>query len=183
MGKYYYAGDVILGLCQNQICEHIYAAIVVKKSPVALLWLLLLVATSSSAVSLGRHRGAALIGRPLDISVQAVLDAQEDPAGLCLDADVFYGDNKLGKSRVRISAEKISPSGPDAVIHIRSSALIDEPVVTFYLRVGCQQKTEKRYVVLADLASEAAPGALPVVTPPASDSSISPASARRKPFW
>jgi tetratricopeptide (TPR) repeat protein len=174
----------------------------VKKSPVVLFWLLLLAATSSSAVSLGRHRGAALIGRPLDISVQAVLDAQEDPAGLCLDADVFYADNKLAKSRVRVTAEKISASGPEALIRIQSSALVDEPVVTLYLRVGCQQKTEKRYVVLADMASEVAPGALPVVTPqvarsapgintgntgsvaaqsantsPGSDSSISPASA------
>ena len=167
MGKYYYAGDVSLGLCQNRVFNFIYSAIVVKKIPVVLFWLLLLAATNSSALSLGRHRGAALIGRPLDISVQAVLDVQEDPAGLCLDADVFYGDNKLGKSRVRVSAEKISPAGPDAVIHIRSSALIDEPVVTFYLRVGCQQKTEKRYVVLADMASEAALGALPTITPQA----------------
>ena len=149
-------------------------------------WLLLLAVTSSTAVSLGRHRGAALIGRPLDISVQAVLDAQEDPAGLCLDADVFYSDNKLAKSRVRVTAEKISPSAPEALIRIQSSALVDEPVVTLYLRVGCQQKTEKRFVVLADMASEVAPGALPVVTPqaarsantsPGSDSSISPASA------
>ncbi len=154
-----------------------YAAIVVKKSPVVLFWLLLLAATSSSAVSLGQHRGVALIGRPLDISVQAVLDAQEDPAGLCLDADVFYGDNKLDKSRVLVTAEKIPLSGPDAVIHIRSSALVDEPIVTLNLRVGCQQKTEKRYVILADLASEVAPGALPIITPSASDSSISPASA------
>ncbi len=189
MGKYYYAGAGPFGLCQNQLCEHIHAAIVVKKSPLVLFWLLLLAATSSSAVSLGRHRGAALIGRPLDISVQAVFDAQEDPAGLCLDADVFYGDSKLGKSRVRVTAEKISSSAPESVIHIRTSVPIDEPVVTLYLRVGCQQKTEKRYVVLADMASEVAPGALPVITPqaarsapvvntpPASDSSISAASA------
>ena len=189
MGKYYYAGAGPFGLCQNQLCEHIYAAIVVKKSPLVLFWLLLLAATSSSAVSLGRHRGAALIGRPLDISVQAVFDAQEDPAGLCLDADVFYGDSKLGKSRVRVTTEKISSSAPESVIHIRSSVPVDEPVVTLYLRVGCQQKAEKRYVVLADMASEVAPGALPVITPqaarsapvvntpPASDSSISAASA------
>ena len=179
MGKYYYAGFGILGLCQNQVCELIYAAIVVKKSPVALLWLLLLVATSSSAVSLGRHRGAALIGRPLDISVQAVLDAQEDPAGLCLDADVFYADNKVDKSRVRVTVEKISQPGSDAVVRIRSSALVDEPIVTLYLRVGCQQKTEKRYVVLADMASEAAPGELPFVAPQAARSvpGITPGSA------
>ncbi len=141
-----------------------------KKSSLVLFWLLLLAATSSSAVSLGQHRGAALIGGPLDISVQAVLDAQEDPAGLCLDADVFYGDNKLGKSRIRVTVEKIPPSGPDAVIRIRSSALVDEPVVTLYLRVGCQQKTEKRYVVLADMASEVAPGAPPLITPQAARS-------------
>ena len=138
-----------------------------KKSTVALFWLLLLVVTASSAVSLGRHRGPALIGSALDISVLAVLDGQEDPASLCLDADVFYGDNKLGKSRVRVSAEKISSSGPDAVIHIRSSAFVDEPVVTLYLRVGCQQKTERRYVILADMASEVASSPLPNNAPQA----------------
>ena len=106
-------------------------------------------------MSLGRHRGAALIGRPLDISVQAVLDTQEDLAALCLDADVFYADYKLQKSRVQVTAEKTSPAGLDAVIRIRSAVLVDEPVVTLYLRLGCQQKTERRYVVLADLVSEA----------------------------
>lgn len=34
--------------------------------------------------------------------------------------------------------------------------LVDEPVVTIYLRVGCQLKTERRYVTLAELVSEAA---------------------------
>ena len=132
------------------------------------------------ATSLGRHRGAVLIGRPLDISVQAVLDAQENLSSLCLDADVFYADNKLDKSRVRVTAEKASPTSQDAVIRIRSAAVIDEPVVTVYLRVGCQQKTERRYVALADMASETVPEkasqsaaqavapSLPVVTPRAS---------------
>ena len=132
------------------------------------------------ATSLGRHRGAVLIGRPLDISVQAVLDAQEDLSSLCLDADVFYADNKLDKSRVRVTAEKASPTSQDALIRIRSAAVIDEPVVTVYLRVGCQQKTERRYVALADMASETVPEKasqpaaqpvaplLPVVTPRAS---------------
>ena len=115
---------------------------------------MLLAAANSIATSLGRHRGAALIGRPLDISVQAVLDAQDDVSGLCLDADVFYADNKLDKSRVRVTAEKGASGPQDAVIRIRSTSLIDEPVVTIYLRVGCQQKTERRYVLLADLVSE-----------------------------
>lgn len=139
-----------------------------KKSSIFLLGLLLFAAVDSMAMSLGRHRGAVLIGRPLDISVQAVLDAQEDLTRLCLDADVFYADNKLDKSRVRVTAEKTSPTAQDAVIRIRSAIVIDEPVVTVYLRVGCQQKTERRYVALADMVSDAVsektsqPGAQPV---------------------
>lgn len=74
-------------------------------------------------MSLGRHRGAALIGRPLDIAVPAVLDAQDDTAKLCLEADIFYADNKLDKSRVRVAVEKALPTGPDALIRIRSSVV------------------------------------------------------------
>lgn len=118
---------------------------------------MLLAAANSIAVSLGRHRGATLIGRPLDLSVQAVLEAQDDVASLCLDADVFFGDNKVDKSRIRVTAEKASPTAQDAVIRIRSTSLVDEPVVTLYLRVGCQQKTERRYVTLTDLAPDAVP--------------------------
>ena len=105
-------------------------------------------------MSLGRHRGPALIGKPLDISVQAVLDAQDDVAGLCLEADVFYAENKIDSSKIRVGLTRTSPSSTDAVITIRSSALIDEPVVTVYLRSGCQQKIERRYVLLADLVSD-----------------------------
>lgn len=147
------------GLCQNQTHELTFSA--VKKRATVLGCLMLFAAASSTAVSLGRHRGAALIGRPLDISVQAVLDAQEDPASLCIDADVFYADNKLDKSRVRVSAEKTSPAAQDAVIRIRSSVPVDEPVVTLYVRVGCQQKIERRYVMLADPVSDVA--SLPVL--------------------
>ena len=118
---------------------------------------MLLAAANSMAMSLGRHRGAALIGRPLDLSVQAVLDAQDDISSLCLDADVFYADNKVDKSRVRVTAERVGAGTQDAVIRIRSSSLVDEPVVTMYVRVGCQQKTERRYVILADLVSEVVP--------------------------
>ena len=114
-----------------------------------------LASTSSMALSLGRHGGATVIGRPLDMSVQAVLESQDDVDSLCLDADVFYADNKLDKSRVRVTLEKSGSSSTQALIRIRSSVLVDEPVVTLYLRVGCQLKSERRYVSLAELVSEA----------------------------
>ena len=128
-----------------------------KKYSLTLLAVLTLAGANGFAMSLGKHRSAAVIGRPLDISVFAVMDAQDDVASLCLDADVFYADNRLDKSRVRVTAEKVSGSSQDVVIRVRSSSLIDEPVVSLYLRVGCQQKIERRYVTLADLAPETSP--------------------------
>ena len=151
-----------------------------KKIFIVLAVLLQLAASSCFAVSLGRHQGATLIGRPLDLSVQAILDAQDDIASLCIEADVFYADTRLDKSRVRVTTERASASSPDAVIRIRTSSPVDEPVVTVYVRVGCQRKIERRYVTLADMASEmvqdrspanlAAPSsknALPVLPAPA----------------
>lgn len=41
------------------------------------------------AMSLGWHGGATLMGRPLDISVQAALEARDDAANLYLDEDFF----------------------------------------------------------------------------------------------
>ena len=128
----------------------------VKKSALVLLILTVFAVGSSTAMSLGRYRGAALIGRPLDVSVQAVLEAQDDPTSLCIEADVFYADNKLDKSLVRISTEKAFSNPLDLTIRVRSSVPLDEPVVSFSLRVGCLQKTERRYVVLVDLVSDTA---------------------------
>ena len=176
-------------LCQNQL--HLYAA--VKKRFFFLSALMLLAMTKSVAMSLGPNRSITLIGRPLDMSVQAVLDAQENLGSLCLEADVFYGDNQLSKSRVRVTAEKLSPASQDAVVRVRSSSVVNEPVVMIYLRVGCQQKTERRYVLLADIAPEVpadanavSPLAPPlqlspplVMLPPASLPTVNPSVNRR----
>ena len=128
-----------------------------RRSSFLLPCLLLLAAANSAAMSLGRLRGAALVGRPLDMSIQAVMDAKDDIASLCIDAEVFYADTKIDKSRVRVTAEKVVAGSQDVVIRVRASTLVDEPVVTVYLRAGCQQKTERRYVALADLASDVSP--------------------------
>ncbi len=146
-------------VCKNRTYNFI--EVTVKKGFLGLTGLLVMI-TASHGMSLGRHSGAALIGRPLDLSVQASLDEREDPQALCVEADVFYADTRLERARVRVSTEPISLADKSVLIRIRSAVLIDEPVVTMVLRTGCQQKIERRYVVLADLISDAA--SLPVVT-------------------
>ena len=136
-------------------------------------------ADASHALQLGKHRGAAVMGQPLNISVQATVDGSDDLAAGCVEADVFYADSRVQKSSVRVSTEKSSAGGPDALIRIQSTLPIDEPVVTVYLRAGCQRKVEKRYVVLADLLSEPAANAPSVapVAPPQGRSAASSASS------
>ena len=136
-----------------------------KKSTVLIVGFLLTASSLSEAVSLGRYRGAAVIGRPLDLSVQAVLESAQETPLSCVEADVFYADNKIEKSRIRITAEKFSVGNPEALIRIQVATPIDEPVVTLVVRVGCLQKVEKRFVVLADMLSE--PAVVPFATKPA----------------
>lgn len=111
--------------------------------------------SGSMAASLGRSSGATLLGRPLDVSVQVGLDSADAGAPSCVEADVFYGDDRIAPSRVQASLERTTASR-DARIRIRVARAVDEPVITLYVRAGCVQRTERRYVLLADVASEQA---------------------------
>ena len=136
--------------------------------------------TDASALSLGRVRGAVLIGRPLEVTVQLPLDQTDDPANLCLEADVLYGDAKIAPARVRLSGENLGSTQASSV-RIAATAPVDEPVVTVFMRAGCNQKVSRRYVLLAEPAvdSPAAPAAAVVPEAPTAAASApipSPAS-------
>jgi hypothetical protein len=127
---------------------------------------LLCAAFGSSALTLGRVRGAALIGRPLDVVIQVQLEGPDEQASsLCFDADVFHADTKQDPSRVKVSMEANEAAGT-AQVRVQSQSVVDEPIVTIYLRAGCtSQKVTRRYVLLADLPSEVAAPAIPLVVP------------------
>ncbi|MBA3593130.1 MAG: hypothetical protein H0W47_04945 [Polaromonas sp.] len=73
------------------------------------------------AVSLGRSTGATLLGRPLDVSVQVDLDSADAGAPSCVEADVFYADDRIAPSRVQVSLQRTAAS-QDARIRIRVAA-------------------------------------------------------------
>lgn len=114
---------------------------------------LLCAATGSSAMTLGRARGAVLLGQPLKLSVPIQLDLGEGPSALCFEADVFYGDTRKDASRITVSSDYLPQSG-SALVSVISHDNVDEPVVSVYLRAGCEYKATRRFVLLADLASE-----------------------------
>jgi hypothetical protein len=125
--------------------------------------ILLSTALSSSAITLGRYSGAAVLGRPLDIRIQAMLAPGELVADICVSADVLYGETKLSPVAVRATLQRAAPDA-QASVRIQSSLAIDEPVVSILVRAGCTAPFTRQYVLLADPSRELA---RPATTSPA----------------
>jgi pilus assembly protein FimV len=143
---------------------------------------LVLAALDSGALTIGRVRGAAMVGQPLDVSIAVQLEADENPASLCVEADVFHADTKQDPARVRATVE---PAQQAQTAHVRiiSNSYVDEPVVTIYLKAGCNQTMTRRYVLLADFPSESAAPSAPIVLPQLNSGSPAAASSAVGVSW
>ena len=119
----------------------------------------------TAALTLGRARGAALIGQALELVVPAQFDAGQTDGALCAEAEVFHGDSRQDSNRVQVQVEATGQADTFN-LRIQSSALIDEPVVTVYLRAGCSQKFSRKFVLLADFPDETLPVQNRQATPP-----------------
>jgi pilus assembly protein FimV len=115
---------------------------------VALMAVLTVVAAPSHAFTLGDLRGSVVIGRSLDVSVPVLPGSGEEALASCLSAEVLFADAQ------QISSLTVTPvtAGPvpTALVRIRASALVDEPVVSVLLRSSCGGVTSRRYVLLSD---------------------------------
>jgi len=132
---------------------------------------------SANALSLGRLRGVALLGQPMDLTIQVQTDAGENPSALCFEAEIFHGDVRQESSRVRVTpaGEMISGGLP---VRIQSAALVDEPVVTVYLRETCAAKVSRRFVLLSEIPPDALAPTVPLVI---AQPSASPATTSASP--
>ena len=108
------------------------------------------VAAPVAAVSLGPVRGNAIIGRTFDVTAVAQLAPNEVASGLCVASDVVFGETAIAPHRVTTSVSPGTSPG-EALIRIRTSVAVDEPVVTVTLREGCEQKNSRKYVFFAEV--------------------------------
>ncbi len=105
-----------------------------------------------------------VLGQPLDLAVDVRLDSADDNASACFEADVFHGDGQVAANRVRVIVVS-GAQGQDAVVRIRSSAVVDEPIVGVVLRSVCSQKASRRYDFLTDFPVEMQAAAVPAIIP------------------
>ena len=118
--------------------------------------LLLLGSGWTHALTVGNIRGAALIGKPINVTIPVALEPGEKAASTCFDVEIHFGDSRLDGGRVRSAWVNPEATG-DASLRVQSTQVIDEPVVGIWVRAGCTRKVERRFVLLADVVAEPAP--------------------------
>ena len=133
----------------------------------ALFW----AAGTCDALTLGKARGAVLLGQPLSLTVMLQYEAGEASGDWCFDADVYYGDVRQEGSRVSATPLR-SETGVLNGVRVIAAAPIDEPVVTVYLRSVCGTKTSRKYVLLSDLVSELVPVSSDIAPRPVLSTSV-----------
>src|SRR6478752_3595696 len=88
---------------------------------------LLGVCVGASALGFGREDGGAVLGRPLNFSVELRSDAGDDLRPECARAEVRFGDIRVPPSEVRVRIDR-GTAGP--ILRVATLAAIDEPIVT-----------------------------------------------------
>ena len=147
---------------------------------------LLLASASSSAVTLGRLRGLAQLGRDLDVSVQVQFSADEDATAACFDADVSYGDVPVDRARISVSSQP-SAQTSNLQVRIHAGARVDEALVHVNLHSTCGAKASRNYLLLSEVVSDmqaippaslAAPATLDMGVPVAGRTEAAEAAAK-----
>lgn len=110
--------------------------------------------TAAWAQSLGAVKGTVLLGRPLDVVVAAPVEG-DDPAAVCAEARVRFGETPLAASDVTLTVTRDDPRG--AGLRIRTQSAVDEPFVQLTVRVGCSGGLTRQYTLLPMLAPERPP--------------------------
>ncbi len=111
--------------------------------------LLMLPATSAMAMSFGRTVTATTLGQRLDFIAHVAVDADETLARECVGAEVLIGDNRVAPENVRVTLEAPARAGEQRV-RVTTRTIVDEPVVTVSVTVGCRSRMSRRFVAFVD---------------------------------
>ena len=141
--------------------------------------------STAQAVGFGRVSNTTTLGQPLNFEAMVRLATDESLAPECVFAEVFSGDNKLVQPLVRVQLDP-GADGAERKLRVRTTSVIDEPVVTVILTLGCDSgKTTRKFVAFVDppllgLAQAGAVGEAPA-SAPATEPPSAPVAANGRP--
>lgn len=149
-----------------------------------------LAAGEASAIGWGRAPQSAVLGQVLDFPVTLRLDPGDIIEPRCVSAEVLIGDQRLPPPAVRVGVD--NPNPETLAIRVLTDRVVDEPVVTVQVAVGCPTRMSRRFVLLADppslaaaplpmLATAATVAAMPPVTVAAGEAAAPPRATAAAP--
>lgn len=151
-------------------------------APLCISAVLVLAASNAAAIGFGKPTTTATLGQPLNFTVVLRQGQDEFIDAECVTADVMIGDSKVPPQRLRYSVEGPANS-TERVLRITSSVVVDEPIITVSVQVGCPPTLNRAFTALADpplvqLANQAQPGAARAA---AAAGSTAPQAVRTRP--
>ncbi|MFO1330534.1 MAG: hypothetical protein U1F56_24555 [Rubrivivax sp.] len=123
---------------------------------------LAIAALDASALGFASIPTSAVLGQSLDQSIVLRLEPDEVLTPECVSADVMVGDQRVSPASVAARIE--SAGNGQATLRVVTATVVDEPVVSISVSLGCPPKLSRRFVVFADPPSGSAPS-VPLVLP------------------
>src|SRR4051794_14517900 len=105
------------------------------------LWL---TAPSAHALGFGRIANATQLGQRLNFAAEVRLASDETLARECVSAEVLVGDNRLQPNQIRVTLEPGSDLN-ERRVRVTSTALVDEPIVTVSITLGCAARITHKF--------------------------------------
>jgi pilus assembly protein FimV len=106
-------------------------------------------ASPAWALNLGKGTLGSTLGQPLNFSVNVNSEPEEGITPECVSAEVYSGDNKLAPGAVRISSDG-GAGATQFTIRVSTNTVIDEPVVTVAVALGCPTRVTRRFILFVD---------------------------------
>ncbi len=110
---------------------------------------LLLVSPLASALGFGSGTSPTTLGQHLNFAASVILDVDETISRDCVFADVVAGDAQVAPRNVRAVLEA-TRDPTQRIVRVTTSVVIDEPVVTIEVSVGCGSRISRRFVAFID---------------------------------
>ena len=134
-------------------------------------------AAPAKALGFGRIGNTTQLGQPLNFAAAIRLENDETLSRECVAAEVLVGDNKLQPGQVRVTLEATANAN-ERMVRVTTSTIVDEPVVTVSVSVGCTSKVTRKFVAFIDPplinAPQTAAADTSMMVPQRADSQVAP---------
>ena len=104
---------------------------------------------AATAIGFGPTSTQTTLGQRLDFSASVLLDVEETIPRGCVFAEVFAGDGRVAAPNVRVTLEA-TREATQRIVRVTTATVIDEPIVTVEVSVGCGSRISRRFVTFID---------------------------------